>query len=109
MQFGNRGLAYGGGGVGGHVRHTTQTWCDRMCGALCGAVIGLLLFFGSFPLLVWNEGTAVQTAHSLDEALSIVSVHLSGWIGRAQGCAWGRGRAGSGAAVRAPAHVAQPG
>eukprot|EP00966_Prymnesium_polylepis_P100293 2323073-Prymnesium_polylepis.1 len=37
-------------------------------GACCGAIIGLLLLLGASALLWINEGVAVRTARSLDEA-----------------------------------------
>lgn len=68
-----------GAGMGrqGHVRYTTNTWCGRMCNSLVGALFGVVLFLGSFPLLIWNEGAAVQTAQSLDEGMAqVVEVAL---------------------------------
>jgi hypothetical protein len=41
-------------------------------GACCGAIFGFVLFFGSFVLLFWNEGIAVQTTQSLEEGLGAV-------------------------------------
>ena len=40
-----------------------------------GIIIGIVLIIVSFPLLIWNEGRAVQTAQSLEEgAEAVVSV-----------------------------------
>jgi len=36
-------------------------------GSIVGALIGFLLFVGSFPLEVWNEGHAVAAMKALAE------------------------------------------
>mmetsp|Transcript_3844 Transcript_3844/g.8088 ORF Transcript_3844/g.8088 Transcript_3844/m.8088 type:complete len:420 (+) Transcript_3844:148-1407(+) len=41
---------------------------DRLQGACAGICVGLLLFFGSFPLLFWNESRAVERYDALNEA-----------------------------------------
>ena len=42
-------------------------WLSRLGKALGGVLIGAVMFFGSFPLLLWNEHNAVATAKSLEE------------------------------------------
>ncbi|MDH4182769.1 MAG: TMEM43 family protein [Nitrospinota bacterium] len=37
-----------------------------------GFIVGLLMFIASFPLLFWNEGSAVKAAKALDEGKGIV-------------------------------------
>lgn len=44
---------------------TSQGWFSRIGGAITGALFGVLLFLGSFPLLLWNEGRAIKTETSL--------------------------------------------
>jgi len=39
------------------------------CGGVC---FGVLLFFGSFPLLVWNEGRSIERYESLEEGKKVV-------------------------------------
>ena len=51
---------------------TNQSWGSRMMSSIKGVAIGGLFFLGSFPLLFWNEGRAVQTAKSLKEGASNV-------------------------------------
>lgn len=46
---------------------TTQGYGSKMANASCGAVFGLLLFFGSFGLLVWNEARTVSRDKDLDD------------------------------------------
>ena len=46
---------------------TNQSWFSRLKNSLFGVLIGMLLFFGSFICLWWNEGRAVRTAHALTE------------------------------------------
>mmetsp|Transcript_510 Transcript_510/g.1026 ORF Transcript_510/g.1026 Transcript_510/m.1026 type:complete len:438 (+) Transcript_510:135-1448(+) len=46
---------------------------DSIQGACAGICIGFLLFFGSFPLLFWNEGRAVERYDALNEAESEVT------------------------------------
>ena len=40
---------------------------DRLKGSCAGICIGLILFFGSFPLLFWNEERAVERYDALQE------------------------------------------
>lgn len=54
------------------VEKTSTSWFSRLGGALTGAVFGLLLLIVSIVALFWNEGRAVATYKSLNEALSIV-------------------------------------
>ncbi|MBU1109625.1 MAG: TMEM43 family protein [Candidatus Riflebacteria bacterium] len=54
---------------------TENSWFSRIKNAVFGVLFGLLLFFGSFVLLFWNEGRAVQTYRSLNEGLGkVVSI-----------------------------------
>mmetsp|Transcript_33662 Transcript_33662/g.62032 ORF Transcript_33662/g.62032 Transcript_33662/m.62032 type:complete len:434 (+) Transcript_33662:192-1493(+) len=57
-----------GGGDDVYTETTHEDLGDRLQGACCGICIGLLLFFGSFPLLFWNEGRAVDRHDALNEA-----------------------------------------
>jgi len=43
-----------------------------MQSAFCGVCIGLLLFFGSWGILFWNEGRAVKRQEDLDEGKGIL-------------------------------------
>jgi len=51
---------------------SSQSWFSRLFDSIKSVLIGLLLLVVSFPLLVWNEGRAVQTAKSLKEGASAV-------------------------------------
>jgi hypothetical protein len=51
---------------------TTQGFGSRIMGSLGGVVFGLILFIASFPLLIWNEGRAVDTAKALAEGRAAV-------------------------------------
>ncbi len=52
-----------------------HSWFERACGSMFGALLGLLLFLGSFPLEVWNEGRAINLFRALEEgAKSVVSI-----------------------------------
>ena len=51
---------------------THQSWGNRFQDSLVGALVGLLMFFGAFPLLFFNEGRAVDRARALDEGNQIV-------------------------------------
>lgn len=65
------GFGNGGGGEEGHFTETEYTsWGDRLKGSCAGICIGLILFFGSFPLLFWNEERAVQRYDALQEGES---------------------------------------
>ena len=46
--------------------------CSRIDGSFVGTQARMLLFLGSFPLLWWNEGKAVQTERSLEEGPKVV-------------------------------------
>ena len=52
---------------------TSESWFSRIKGAFSGIIIGLLLFLGSFGLLFWNEGRAVQTHKTLQEGAAGVA------------------------------------
>jgi hypothetical protein len=57
------------------VEVTERGYFSRIIESIKGVLFGLVLFLGSFALLFWNEGRAVQTAKSLDEgSASVVSV-----------------------------------
>lgn len=51
---------------------TERSWGSRFAGSLLGALFGILLFLGSFPLLVWNEGRAVDAIVALDAGSGMV-------------------------------------
>mmetsp|Transcript_5078 Transcript_5078/g.12109 ORF Transcript_5078/g.12109 Transcript_5078/m.12109 type:complete len:460 (-) Transcript_5078:165-1544(-) len=51
-----------------------QSYCERMQSAFCGVCVGLLLFFGSWGVLFWNEGRAVKRQKDLDEGRGIVQL-----------------------------------
>ena len=46
---------------------TYESFGDRLKGSCAGICIGLILFFGAFPLLFWNEERAVQRYDALEE------------------------------------------
>ena len=46
---------------------TRQSWLGRLKGALFGMIFGLIMFFGSFFLLTWNEGRSVDRIKTLEE------------------------------------------
>lgn len=46
---------------------TTQSWGSRLGNSIKGIFFGILLFFGSFVLLWWNEGNAVRQYKRLNE------------------------------------------
>jgi hypothetical protein len=49
-----------------------QSWFSRIAAAVAGVVFGVILFIGSFPLLIWNEGNAINRARALDAGLKTV-------------------------------------
>jgi hypothetical protein len=51
---------------------TNQGWGSRMKNSFGGVCIGLIFFFGSFALLFWNEGRAVNRAKDLEEGIQAV-------------------------------------
>lgn len=51
---------------------SSQSWFGRIGGAIVGGLIGVFLFLAAFPLLVWNEGNAINTAKRLDQGSRIV-------------------------------------
>ncbi len=54
---------------------TTEGWGSRLMGSIKSVLFGILLFFGSFVVIWWNEGRAVRTAKGLDEGASqVVSI-----------------------------------
>lgn len=56
------------------VTETTVTgWGSRLLGSLVGALIGFAMFLGSFALLYWNEGRAVDAIRALDEGAGMVA------------------------------------
>jgi hypothetical protein len=44
-----------------------QSWGSRLGASIKGVLFGLVLFFGSFVLLWWNEGRAVRDYQTLNE------------------------------------------
>jgi hypothetical protein len=59
-----------GGGEGQYTETEYTSWGDRLKGSCAGICIGLILFFGSFPLIFWNEERAVQRYDALQEGES---------------------------------------
>jgi hypothetical protein len=58
-----------------HTVTTSQSWFQRMGSSLSGFLVGIVLFFGSFFLLTWNEGRAVKQYNTLKEGeKAVVSV-----------------------------------
>jgi hypothetical protein len=57
---------------------TTQSWGSRITESIKGVLVGIILFLVAFPLLWWNEGSAVQTYKSLQEGRDgVVKVNAS--------------------------------
>lgn len=54
---------------------TSEGWLSRIGGALKGILIGLILFIVAFPLLIWNEGRAVDRIKTLEEGSGSV-IHI---------------------------------
>ena len=54
---------------------TTQGWFSRIGGAIKGIFFGLILFIVAFPVLIWNEGRAVDRIKTLEEGSGAV-VHI---------------------------------
>jgi hypothetical protein len=50
-----------------YTETTTQSWGSRITESIKGVIVGIILFLAAFPLLWWNEGSAVQTYKSLEE------------------------------------------
>mmetsp|Transcript_3659 Transcript_3659/g.8080 ORF Transcript_3659/g.8080 Transcript_3659/m.8080 type:complete len:420 (+) Transcript_3659:216-1475(+) len=57
-----------------HTVVTYTSWGERLRSACCGVCFGIILFLGSFPLLVWNEGRSIQRYESLEEGRKNVVV-----------------------------------
>lgn len=57
-----------------HTTVTYTSWGQRLQQACCGVCFGLILFIGSFPLLVWNEGRSIERYESLEEGKKAVFV-----------------------------------
>lgn len=51
---------------------TTKSWGSRILGALFGIIAGIALIIGAFCLIGWNEGHALHTAQSLQQASAVV-------------------------------------
>lgn len=49
-----------------------KSWISRLGGSFAGALLGVLLFFASFVVLVWNEGRAVDAIVALDAGAGAV-------------------------------------
>ncbi|HQL11124.1 MAG TPA: TMEM43 family protein [Candidatus Woesebacteria bacterium] len=49
-----------------------RSWFQRLGTSLRGVLTGLLLFIIAFPILIWNEGQAIQTHRDLEAGASIV-------------------------------------
>ena len=54
------------------TEQSSEGWGSRIMGSLVGILIGIVMFFGAFPLLIWNEGRAIDTARALSEGRSAV-------------------------------------
>lgn len=66
-------IEQGGGDHGPYTETEHENIADRLQSSCAGICIGLLLFLGSFPLLFWNEGRAVERYDALEEAKSRVA------------------------------------
>lgn len=55
------------------VEVSQHGWMDRLGDSLKATVIGFVLIVVAFPLLVWNEGRAVDSARSLAEGRATVT------------------------------------
>lgn len=61
------------GGTGDSFQDvTSQSWGGGVGNSCMGAILGLILFFGSFILLSWNEGRSVHEIRNLDEGERLV-------------------------------------
>ncbi|MCC5845326.1 MAG: TMEM43 family protein [Verrucomicrobia bacterium] len=57
---------------------TSQSWISRLGNSIKGILFGFVLFLGSFVLLWWNEGRAVQQYKQLGEvSLAAVEIQAS--------------------------------
>ena len=74
-------IEHGGGQVeGGQYTETEhENLGSRLQSSCVGICIGLLLFFGAFPLLYWNEGRAVERYEALNEAEAQVTTVFDPW------------------------------
>jgi hypothetical protein len=61
-----------GGGDRDFTEVTYESYGEKMKASFCGVCIGLLLFFGSWGVLFWNEGRAVSRQKDLDEGVDAV-------------------------------------
>ena len=59
--------AGGGDNDNVYTEVTSESYLDQMKDSCKGAGFGILLFFLSFVLLIWNEGRTVRRARDLDE------------------------------------------
>ncbi len=51
---------------------STQSWGSRIGGTFAGVLFGILLIIGAFFLIFWNEGKALHTAQSLQQAQQVL-------------------------------------
>lgn len=51
---------------------TKTSWGKRIMNSFAGIIIGILIFFGSFPAIWWNEGRSVDRIKTLEEGRGIV-------------------------------------
>lgn len=57
---------------------TSQSWFSRIGDSIKGILVGLVLFGAAFPMILWNENRAIDTAKGLEEgAGAVVSVAAS--------------------------------
>lgn len=64
---------------------TTTGFGSRLGKSFGGVIIGLLMFFGSFGLLYWNEGRAVKAGHLVQRAREAVVISADAPPADAQG------------------------
>ena len=50
-----------------YTEPTESSWADRMQKSFAGVCLGLVFFFGSFGVLIWNESRAVANQQALQE------------------------------------------
>lgn len=51
---------------------TTKSWGSRIVSSFMGIIFGIILFFGAFPLIFWNEGRSVDRIKTLSEGRGAV-------------------------------------
>lgn len=51
---------------------TYTSWSERIVQSLSGIIIGILVIFGAFVLIFWNEGRSVERIRALAEGQRLV-------------------------------------